>query len=1040
MGGRTAPRANRLIRGVAAVDGARFSVRRSQGSGVEGFDPCAAGNRLSWIVNSGASLLPAYHIQRPSDDPRAPDPRERMKRDDEKSPRAARPRRFLSLFWKGFVFLSVLIIGIGASFAVLNYFHLVHQFRDQQVLDRALRTRQLKDLFSRSVTRVQQIGSVMTSVSDFPTALRQRNPRLIHRKASIFANLQYDLDIERLELFDPDGRLFWQWGMTLPDDPDSVFRKSAIAAVTHKEEPANLLSCDPQCALYVYQPILADSRLAGVFVLKQAIAQLVIEYESLTGSDLGILMPVSNDDPEQVLPSWGLRVAALTHANVLTPMLNHLAATRRLPLDHVADDIHTWRGRSYAIQRIPLRDLVDAEGTALIVSDVSAQLRQIDNAARQGVLLAAAGLVVAEMLLLLFMNFPLRHLRRVAETLPLLAQGAYTTVRDQLVAARRPYRWHDEVMILDDAALRLSHELESKTRAIERKTQELAAERDFVQGLLETAQVMILTQSSEGRILTANELTLQLTGFEQKDLRGRHFRSLILEVKSINDFDGLFQELWSGKRHRLQHEAELLCKEGTRRHVVWVHTRLQDHNPDDVAVLSVGLDVTERVEAETRYMWLANHDPLTGLFNRRGFHEELERIYSEVERNEASAALILFDLDHFKDINDTVGHLAGDELLAKLASELKTRIRKADIPSRLGGDEFAILMPHQTADGAMAFATLLNKRLTSLPISVQQKMFHVTASIGVAMIPEHGSNIEEVLANADLAMYQAKSGGRGRIHMFSYSDHARERISDRTYWKQAIQKALLNKRFFFHYQPIVAMGSGQIQYYEALVRLRSEDGTAIAPGEFLEYAQLTGLIREIDRYVVEAAIDFLQRQRDNRRFKAIHVNLSASALSNREWTEPLKAAIKRRTIQPERLIFEITETAAIGDFGTAKEIMEELGNLGFRFAIDDFGVGFASFSYLRHLPVQFVKIDQSYVTGIAKNPRDRAFVSAITTLAHGNDIEVIAEGIEDAATLQAVASLGVDLGQGYFIGRPADFEDDIEVEFADAVASGTAGR
>lgn len=946
----------------------------------------------------------------------------------------------MSLFWKGFVFLSVLIIGIGASFAVLNYFHLVHQFRNQQMLDRALRTRQLKDLVSRSVTRVQQIGSVLTSVGDFPAALRQRNARLLQRKASIFANLQYDLDIERLELYGRDGLLFWQWGMSPAESPDSGSHKSTIASVIHREEPANLLSCEPQCALYVYQPILADSRLAGVFVLKQAIAQLVIEYQSLTGADLGILMPAAAGDPGQVLPSWGLRLAALTHASVLTPLLNHLAATLHLPLDQVEDGIHFWRGRSYTVQQIPLRDLVEAEGSALVVSDVTAQLRQIDNAAREGILLAVGGLVVAELLLLFLMNFPLRHLRRVAETLPLLAQGAYAEVRDQLVAARRPYRWHDEVMVLDDAALRLSHELESKTKAIERKTRELAAERDFVQGLLDTAQVMILTQSSDGRVLAANEMMLQVTGFEQHDLRSRPFRSLILEVKSVNDFDDLFQELWSGERHRLQHEAELLCKEGTRRHVVWVHTRLKDHNPDDVAVLSVGLDVTERVEAETRYMWLANHDPLTGLVNRRGFHEELERIYSEVERNEAKAALILFDLDHFKDINDTVGHLAGDELLAKLASELKARIRKADIPSRLGGDEFAILMPNQTAEGAMAFATLLNQRLTSLPISVQQKMFHVTASIGVALIPDHGSNIEEVLANADLAMYQAKSGGRGRIHMFSYSDHARERVSDRTFWKQAIQKALLNKQFFFHYQPIVAMGSGQVQYYEALVRLRSDDGTTIAPGEFLEYAQLTGLIREIDRYVVEAAIDFLQRQRDNRRFKAIHVNLSASALSNREWTEPLKAAIKRRVIQPERLIFEITETAAIGDFGTAKDIMEELGHLGFRFAIDDFGVGFASFSYLRHLPVQFVKIDQSYVTCIAKNPRDRAFVSAITTLAHGNDIEVIAEGIEDAATLQTVASLGVDLGQGYFIGRPADFDDEAEIEFADAVASGMAGR
>jgi diguanylate cyclase (GGDEF)-like protein/PAS domain S-box-containing protein len=934
---------------------------------------------------------------------------------------------FLSLFWKAFVFLSVLIIGIGASFAVMNYFHLVHQFRNQLALDRTLRARQLQDLFSRSVTRVQQIGSILTSVSDFPTVLRKRNPRLLQNTASIYANFQYDLDIEQLQLFAPDGRVFWQWGSSPASDEDIQPRQSALATVLKREEPANLLACEPQCALYAYQPILVDGRLAGVFAMKQAIAQLVIEYQSLTGSDLGILMNSSDTAPELTIPQWDVRIAALTHANALTPVLHHLAGVEHKSLDALEAEIHRWKGRSFAFQKIPLRQFVNAEGTAIVISDVSAQLLHINNAARDGVFLAAAGLFVAEVLLLVLIHFPLRHLRRLADTLPLLAQGGYAEVRSRLLAAnKRPYRWQDEVMILDDAALRLTHQLESQARAIDRKTEELAAERDFVQGLLDTAQVMILTQSSAGRILTANELTLQLTGFDHRELRGRHFRSLILEVKSVDDFDQIFNELWAGKRQRLQHEAELLCKEGTRRHVMWVHTRLQDHNPDNVAVLSVGLDVTERVEAETRYMWLANHDPLTGLFNRRGFHEELERIYSEVERSQARAALILFDLDHFKDINDTVGHLAGDELLAKLASELKTRIRKADIPSRLGGDEFAILMPHQTSEGAMAFATLLNKRLTSLPISVQQKMFHVTASIGVALIPDHGSNIEEVLANADLAMYQAKNSGRGRIHMFSYSDHARERISDRTYWKQTIQKALLQQRFFFHYQPILAFATGEIPYYEALVRLRGDDGQPIPPGEFLEYAQLTGLIRELDRYVVEEAIRFLRRHRDNHRFTAIHVNLSASALSNRDWTEPLKAAIKSRDIEPERLIFEITETAAIGDFGTAKNIMEELGALGFRFAIDDFGVGFASFSYLRHLPVQFVKIDQSYVSCIADNPRDQAFVSAITTLAHGNDIKVIAEGIENAATLDKVASLGVDLGQGYYIGRPAPFAEESE--------------
>jgi len=953
-----------------------------------------------------------------------------MNRLVENSVKPSRPGPFLSLFWKGFIFLSVLIITISASFAVLNYFYLAHQFRDQQGLDRVRLTRQLDDLFRRSFKRLQQLGSVLASVSDFSAALRKNNPLFLHPTASIYANFQRDLDIEQLELFAPDGRLFWQWGIQSGNVAETA---SAVQSVIAKEAPRNLLLCEPQCALHVYQPVLVDGRLAGVFGLTQSIADLVIEYPTLTGSDLGILMPIGNYEHGEKLPAWGLRIAALTHMDTLTPLLLHLAAKPPADAHLVSEEVHAWKGRSFSIHRIPLDDLlqadgsplmVQAQGTAFVLSDVTEQLQHISNATRDGVLLASSGLLVAELFLLLFMKFPVRQLRRLAETLPLLAQGAYAAARENMLPAKRTSGWRDEVLILDEAALKLSHQLESQARAIDQKTRELAAERDFVEDLLDTAQVMILTQSNLGRILTANELTLQLTGFEHRELRGRYFSSLILDTQAIDDFDERFSDLWAGRRDRLQHEAELLCKEGTRRHVVWVHTRLQDQNPNNVAVLSVGLDVTDRVEAETRYMWLANHDPLTGLYNRRGFHDELERIYSEVERNQVRAALVLFDLDHFKDINDTVGHLAGDELLGKLASELKTRIRKSDIGARLGGDEFAILMPNQTAEGAIAFANLLNKRLTALPISIQKRMFHVTASIGVALIPEHGVSIDEVLANADLAMYQAKNTGRGRVHMFSYSDHARERISDRTFWKQTIQKALLDKQFIFHYQPIISISTSSVHYYEALVRLRGQDGAPIPPGEFLEYAHLTGLIREIDRYVVEEAIHFLREHQGDARFKAIHVNLSASALSNRDWTEPLRAALKSREIQPERLIFEITETAAISDFGTAKDIMEELGGLGFRFAIDDFGVGFASFSYLRHLPIQFVKIDKSYVTYIDGNPRDEAFVSAITTLAHGNNIQVIAEGVEEEATLKILGRLGVDLAQGFFIGRPAPFAEE----------------
>lgn len=928
---------------------------------------------------------------------------------------------FLSLFWKGFLFLSIMIVGIGSSFAVLNYFYLEYQFQEQRQLDRRLLSRQVQDLLDRSTSRLQQIGSLLASVGGFASALTEEHSAGLQQAANVFNDFQYDLDIERLELFKPGGQRFWQWGNAAQSQAPRPEEQTTVLEVFKEEKPLSLLSCEPHCALSTYQPVLSQGRVVGVFSLTQSIAQLVVEHRSLTGSDLAILISNSSESNGYAIAKWSMRVAALTHFELLAPFLKHLSEQSH---DAVAasKEIHHWKGRYYAIDVMPLSDLLQAEGLVLMISDVTAQVSQIRSATRDGILLSGVSLLTAELLLLLLMRLPIRQLRRLADTLPMLAQGAYMEARQRL--AHRASGLNDEITILSATAVTLSHQLEEQAQAITHKTTELAAERDFVQGLLDTAQVIILTQTREGRILTANDFVIHITGYSQSDLGGKEFLSLILESKIGDDLEQALLGLWSGHRKRLQHEAELLCKDGSRRFVVWVHTRLHENNAEGIAILSVGLDVTDRVEAENRMIWLANHDPLTGLYNRHRFQQELERQFAEVERNHTQAAILLFDLDHFKDINDTSGHLAGDALLRKIAQELKNRVRKTDIAARLGGDEFAILMPNQTAEGALAFANLLNHRLTEQPLRIQQKIFRISASIGIAMIPEHGTVMDEIMANADLAMYQAKDRGRGRVYLFSYDDRSKQRISERTLWKQAIQEALAARRLIFHYQPIASIAGREVRFHESLIRLKRSDGVLVSPEEFLEFAQLTGLINEIDRYAVEANMRLLTECVKRAPPGAIHVNLSGSALTNRDWTSALKLALNNGSLKPEQLIFEITETAAIADFGTAKEIMEELADLGFRFAIDDFGAGFASFSYLRHLPVRFVKIDKSYVTNLIDNPQDRAFVSAITTLAHGNDIEVIAEGVENEATLLALGELGVDMAQGYFIGRPSPLAGD----------------
>jgi diguanylate cyclase (GGDEF)-like protein/PAS domain S-box-containing protein len=927
---------------------------------------------------------------------------------------------FLSLFWKGFLFLSVVVLSIAVSFAVLNYFYLEYQFQDHRRLDKERLSRQIGDLLTRSSNRLEKIGSVLAAIGNFSEALHQRNPKILRSASNVYSEFQYDLDIEAIDVFTPDGQAFWQWKRVSGSETPTTAEQAIIRQVSGQEAPATRLLCNPQCTLNTYMPILANGQLAGIFSLSQSVAQLVVEFRLLTGADIGILIPgdANTGANNLLLQNWNFRIAALTNAASLTPFMQHLAQRNASPARMSEDDVQTWNDRHYFIHIIPLDKLIEGSGYVLMLTDVTEQISHIRRATLGGAWLAAINLTIAEFLLLLLMRFPLRQLRNLTDTLPLLAHGAHREARKRLTRQYREFQIKDEIYLLHNTALTLSHRLEEQAEALEVKARELAAERDFVRDLLDAAQVIIITQTDRGTILTVNEMALQVTGYAQEELCAKGFTSLIAQAKPGEEIDASLAELWTGKRERLQHEAELLCRNGAQRHVVWVHTRLKEQSPDGIAVLSVGLDVTDRIEAERQMMWLAHHDPLTSLYNRHRFHEELVRLYGELERNEVRAALLIFDLDHFKEINDTSGHPAGDTLLRMIATELRNRIRKSDIAGRLGGDEFAVLMPNQTAEGALAFANLLNLRLAEQPLRVQQKLYRISASIGIAMIPEHGYDIDEIMANADLAMYYAKNNGRGRAHIFSYDDKSKQRISERTLWKQTIQNALECRRLTFHYQPIRSTVNGKIEYYEALLRIKRDDGSLALPGEFLEFAHLTGLIKDIDRFVIEEMIKSLDLFADNPSPSTIHINLSAAALADPSWTEPLKAAVAAKRLRPEHLIFEITETAAVADFGMAKAIMEELAALGFRFAIDDFGVGFASFSYVRHLPVTFIKIDQSYVTQMIGNPRDQAFVTAINTLAHGNDMQVIAEGVEDAETLRLLSEIGVDFVQGYHIGRP----------------------
>jgi diguanylate cyclase (GGDEF)-like protein/PAS domain S-box-containing protein len=926
-------------------------------------------------------------------------------------------QRFLGLHWKAFLWLSGLLLFLSAAFYALSQYHLTEQFRAQRAAEVASYRKQIGGLFRGTSDRLVRLAGAIPSMGDLGDAIKSGNRERLAAvtAAARYSSLGYELEVQRIELFlagEKGEERVWRWTQTEAEDlPESRLRR-ALAEVRREEAPVTLLACQPLCLLNAFVPVLAGAENVGVLAVGQSIADLVIEFRALTGADLAIVVPAGGNGGTH-LPAWGAVVPALTESSRIRPLLEDLSGDVPDPAALNDGRLVEWRGASYEVHRVPLAEFIPAEtGFVVLIADVSARLAAIRAAARQGFVATAGALGVAELILLYLVTLPVRRLRRLAKTLPFLAEGAYDRARADLSASKHASHFRDEVDVLYETAATLSDQLEENARAISAKSQELAVERDFVRGLLDSAQVLVVTQTRYGVIQAANELAAQLTGFSPSELKGRRFVDLIGDVEAHREVLAGLEALTQTGGRRLEQEYPLSRRDGESRQIVWVHTPLREEHSDGTAVLSVGLDVTDRVEAESRMRWLANNDGLTGLVNRHRFLEELKRTYDHAARGGMVSAVLLFDLDHFKEINDTSGHPAGDALLRLVAEDLRARARKSDTVARLGGDEFAMLMPNTDAYGAAAVARQINERLAQVPFVYGERRYRTGASIGIALLPQHGSDSEELLAHADLAMYEAKRAGRSCFRMFAHEHEDTGALEGGVHWKDLLSRALVEGHLFFEYEPVIEVANGAVAFHEALLRFRLEDGRIVYPGEFLPAAQRAGLGYDIDCYAARLAVEIL----GSGAAQSLSVNLSTAALADERWAEPVKTAVVGG-LNPLRLIFEITETDMIADMSQARRIMDELVMLGVRFALDDFGSGFSSLYYLKQLPASFVKIDQSLVKGLAADPRDRDFVRAITTMIRCYGRTVIAEGVEDAATLKLLEEMGVALAQGRYPGQ-----------------------
>jgi diguanylate cyclase (GGDEF)-like protein len=446
---------------------------------------------------------------------------------------------------------------------------------------------------------------------------------------------------------------------------------------------------------------------------------------------------------------------------------------------------------------------------------------------------------------------------------------------------------------------------------------------------------------------------------------------------------------------------------------------------DEVARTAVALGgARENLRSSRRHLeHLAATDPLTGLWNRRHFEQELDREVADTSlrgQPTATAALLVLDLDNFKYVNDSHGHAVGDVVLQQVATLLAERLRATDVIARLGGDEFAVLLRNVPVTRVVAIARELGEVIRDSRFTVEAgEQLRLSVSIGITTFGSADDlTPAELLVNADIAMYDAKEAGRDRVSLAAPDIH-QERAKTRQTWLQHIREALDSDRLELHAQPILHLGSGQVTQHELLLRMRSPSGELIPPGAFIDIAERSGAIRDIDLWVVRTACRMIREERLRGRVSRMEVNVSGVSVSDPEFLELIRPELVALGELATDLVFELTETAAVTNLAHANAFAAGIEPFGCGLALDDFGVGFGSFYYLKHLPCQYLKIDGEFIRALSSSPTDQVFVRAMVKLARGLGKQTIAEFVEDEDTLRLITQLGVDFAQGYHVGRPA---------------------
>ncbi len=556
---------------------------------------------------------------------------------------------------------------------------------------------------------------------------------------------------------------------------------------------------------------------------------------------------------------------------------------------------------------------------------------------------------------------------------------------------------------------------------------ELQEEKELAQITLESIGDGVITTDTEGNVEYINPVAEQLSGWKNEQAKGNPVEDvlhLIDETKREPIRSPIADCISRGHSIRLRKQPLLINRQtGTEYSLEIITSPIQNNKGENKGAVLIFHDVTELIGMARQLSYQATHDDMTGLINRREFEDRLESALRQAKDTKSTHAIAYLDLDQFKVVNDTCGHAAGDELLKQLGNVLQYRMRDNDTLARLGGDEFGILLANIQPRQAVRRVEELHQSIGKFRFEWEDKVFEVGACIGLVSITSESGTLADVMSAADSACFVAKDSGRNRIHVYKVNDKDIAKRQNEMQWLQKITRAFEEKRFMLYYQPIKPLSAHAKDagtHCEFLLRMIDDSGNPVLPTGFIAAAERYQLMQTIDKWVVEAAFEALTNEElaADLNFKTCAINLSGQSFSDDSFLQYVIEKLKDSPVDPKRICFEITETAAIANINHAMKFINSLKDLGCLFSLDDFGRGLSSFGYLKDLPVDHLKIDGSFVRDLAHDPIDYAMVEAINQIGHVMGIKTIAEHVQTKAALKLLNNLGVDYIQGSIIADP----------------------